>query len=177
MEISKKMSQEQIKQYFLENKNQISDIQLGDIGFDDITFIFGNGVKITAYSDMTEANIRVGNDRVSSSNNIMRHVIKKNEPLPYMMVNDENKINFNKIVSEYMPIPAKVEYYFKYYFNFAMNIIKNNLKENKQDKSGEGLYYVWQSNLTCIIMDNSDLEHDKANEIACKFLDRLIGER
>ena len=44
----------------------------------------------------------------------------------------------------------------------------------KEDNSPGSYYYSWQSTLACAIMDNSDIEHDKANEIACKFLDNLI---
>jgi len=53
----------------------------------------------------------------------------------------------------------------------AMNIIKNALKEDKTEGS---YYYSWQSNIACSIMDNSNLEHDKANEISIKFLESLI---
>lgn len=49
-------------------------------------------------------------------------------------------------------------------------------KELKSDKSGGSTYYSWQSNLAMIICDNSDIEARKANEIAKKFLDRLIGD-
>jgi hypothetical protein len=44
----------------------------------------------------------------------------------------------------------------------------------RADKSEGSWYYSWQSNIACVIMDNSDIEHDKANEIAIKFLDMLI---
>jgi len=54
----------------------------------------------------------------------------------------------------------------------AMHVIT---KELKADKSEGSWYYSWQSNIACTIMDNSDIEHDKANEIAIKFLDRLIS--
>lgn len=53
----------------------------------------------------------------------------------------------------------------------AMQTIKEALKE---DKSEDSWYYSWQSNIACTIMDNSDIEHDKANEIAIKFLELLI---
>lgn len=52
----------------------------------------------------------------------------------------------------------------------AMKILTEALKE---DKSPGSYYYGWQSNIACEIMDNSDLSHDKANEIAIKFLERL----
>jgi hypothetical protein len=52
-----------------------------------------------------------------------------------------------------------------------MRIIKEELKS---DKSEGSWYYSWQSNIACAIMDNSGIEHDKANEIAIKFLDVLI---
>jgi hypothetical protein len=53
----------------------------------------------------------------------------------------------------------------------AMNVLCEALKEYN---GGGSYYYSWQSNLACVIMDNSDLKHDKANEIAKKFLDYLI---
>jgi len=53
----------------------------------------------------------------------------------------------------------------------AINLLCEALKEDKSDGS---YYHSWQSNLACVIMDNSDLGHDKANEIAKKFLDYLI---
>ena len=53
----------------------------------------------------------------------------------------------------------------------AMKILTKALRE---DKSLGSYYYSWQSNIACEIMDNSDLSHDKANEIAIKFLERLI---
>jgi len=55
----------------------------------------------------------------------------------------------------------------------AMKIVTKALKE---DKSPGSYYYGWQSNLACVIMDNSELKHDKANEIAVKFLELLIKE-
>ena len=53
----------------------------------------------------------------------------------------------------------------------AMKIISNELKS---DKSGGSMYYAWQSNLACIMQDNSNIDHELSNKIACKFLDRLI---
>ena len=53
----------------------------------------------------------------------------------------------------------------------AMKILTEALKK---DRSPGSYYYGWQSNIACEIMDNSDLNHDKANEIAIKFLERLI---
>jgi hypothetical protein len=53
----------------------------------------------------------------------------------------------------------------------AINILCEALEE---DKSEGSYYYGWKSNLACVIMDNSELKHDKANEIAKKFLDYLI---
>ena len=53
----------------------------------------------------------------------------------------------------------------------AMEIIR---KELAADKSEGSWYYSWQSNIACTVMDNSDIEHDKANEIAIKFLEMLI---
>lgn len=52
--------------------------------------------------------------------------------------------------------------------------IKVVIEELKSDKSPGGMFYAWQSNIACCIMDNSDIEHDKANEIAVKFLNLLI---
>lgn len=54
----------------------------------------------------------------------------------------------------------------------AMTIVRNGLKKDKLEGSW---YYSWQSNLACIIMDNSSIGHVKANEISKLFLDRLIG--
>lgn len=54
----------------------------------------------------------------------------------------------------------------------AMEVIT---KELKEDQSPGSMYYGWQSNIACCIMDNSDIEHDKANEIAIKFLNLLIN--
>jgi hypothetical protein len=55
----------------------------------------------------------------------------------------------------------------------AMNIVRNELRA---DKSPGSWYYSWQSNIACAIMDNSEIGHDEANEIAKKFLDNLIME-
>ena len=55
-------------------------------------------------------------------------------------------------------------------YSKAMKVITEELKK---DKSPGGIYYGWQSNVACCIMDNSDIEHDKANEIAIKFLNLL----
>jgi hypothetical protein len=54
-----------------------------------------------------------------------------------------------------------------------MKILK---KEFKKGKLPGSYYHTWQSNIACEIMDNSDIDHDKANEIAIKFLDRLIQD-
>lgn len=48
------------------------------------------------------------------------------------------------------------------------------IEELKEDQSPGSMYYGWQSNIACCIMDNSDIEHEKANEIAIKFLNLLI---
>lgn len=56
-------------------------------------------------------------------------------------------------------------------YSKAMKVITEELKS---DKSPGSMFYGWQSNIACCIMDNSDIEHDKANEIAIKFLDLLI---
>jgi hypothetical protein len=56
----------------------------------------------------------------------------------------------------------------------AVNVLIN---EMVKDKTEGSYYYAWQSNIACIIMDNSDIDHDKANEIAKKFLDSLIINR
>lgn len=56
----------------------------------------------------------------------------------------------------------------------AMNILTDALVE---DKTPGSYYYSWQANIACTIMDNSNIEHDKANEIAIKFLDLLIGNK
>jgi hypothetical protein len=54
----------------------------------------------------------------------------------------------------------------------VMNVLCEELNKDKEPGS---YYYGWQSNLACKIMDNSDIGHDKANEIACEFLDYLIN--
>jgi len=54
----------------------------------------------------------------------------------------------------------------------SMKVLK---KELSKDKTPGSYYYGWQSNIACTIMDNSDIGHEKANEIAVKFLDRLIA--
>lgn len=53
----------------------------------------------------------------------------------------------------------------------AMKILKKALSA---DKSAGSYYYSWQSNIACTIIDNSDVDHAKANEIAIKFLELLI---
>lgn len=57
-------------------------------------------------------------------------------------------------------------------YSKAMKVI---IEELKIDKEPGSVYYGWQSNIACCIMDNSNIEHEKANEIAIKFLDRLTG--
>jgi hypothetical protein len=52
----------------------------------------------------------------------------------------------------------------------AMEVLTKALSE---DKSEGSYYYGWQSNIACAIMDNSDVDHQKANIIAKKFLDLL----
>jgi hypothetical protein len=54
----------------------------------------------------------------------------------------------------------------------AMKVLTKDLKRDKTPGSN---YHGWQSNIACTIMDNSDIEHDKANEIAKKFLELLIS--
>jgi hypothetical protein len=56
--------------------------------------------------------------------------------------------------------------------SIAMKIL---IKALSEDKTPGSYYYGWQSNIACTIMDNSDIGHEKANEIAVKFLERLIG--
>ena len=54
----------------------------------------------------------------------------------------------------------------------AMQVL---IKELRKDTlEGHNYYYSWQSNLACVIMDNSDIESYHANIIARKFLDLLI---
>ena len=55
----------------------------------------------------------------------------------------------------------------------AMRIIRNELNK---DKSNGSWYHSWQSNIAVTIMDNSDIDHEKANEIAKKFLELLISD-
>ena len=56
-------------------------------------------------------------------------------------------------------------------YRLAMRVITKELRKDKSDRS---TYYGWQSSIACMIMDNSQIEHDKANEIAIKFLELLI---
>jgi hypothetical protein len=53
----------------------------------------------------------------------------------------------------------------------AIKIIQDELKK---DKSGGSMFYSWQSNIAMTIMDMSDLDHKKCNEIAIAFLNKLI---
>ena len=53
----------------------------------------------------------------------------------------------------------------------AMRILTEALS---RDKDPGSYYYSWQSNIACEIMDNSGLDHEAANKIAIKFLERLI---
>lgn len=59
-------------------------------------------------------------------------------------------------------------------YAMAMSVV---IKELNSDKSGGSMYYGWQSSIACTIMDNSDIGHEKANEIAVKFLELLLHER
>jgi hypothetical protein len=54
--------------------------------------------------------------------------------------------------------------------------LKTLRKALSEDKGPGSYYYVWQSSIACTIMDNSEVKPDKANEIAMKFLDLLIGD-
>lgn len=56
----------------------------------------------------------------------------------------------------------------------AMEIVTEELRGNKSPGSW---YYSWQSNLACTIMDNADIDHDTANKIAVRFLDRLCASK
>lgn len=53
----------------------------------------------------------------------------------------------------------------------AMKVLSDQLRE---DQTPGSYCYSWQSNLACVIMDNSDVEHDQANKIAIKFLNLLM---
>ena len=53
----------------------------------------------------------------------------------------------------------------------AMNILGKALVE---DLTPGSYYWGWLSNLACTIMDNSNITYYKSNEIAVKFLDKLI---
>ena len=52
--------------------------------------------------------------------------------------------------------------------------IKRVIKELRKDKSQDSMYYSWQSNIACPIMDIAKVDHDKANEAARSFLELLI---
>lgn len=71
---------------------------------------------------------------------------------------------------EYTKVTIKTEE-LKHPVTMAMKIIKNELAT---DKSDGGMYFAWQSNIACAIADNSDINLDKANDIAKKFLELLI---
>lgn len=87
-----------------------------------------------------------------------------------MDVNELNKA-LNKYDNELLSEHIKNH---REFLNTAINIVKLELKKNKD---GGSFYHNWQSNLAMIIMDNSDLDHEKCNEIACLFLDILIGDK
>jgi len=55
----------------------------------------------------------------------------------------------------------------------AMQVLSKALAK---DKTPGSYYWGWQSNLACSLMDNVNMEHDFANEIAIKFLELLIKE-
>ena len=55
----------------------------------------------------------------------------------------------------------------------AMSTLINELKKEQCPGSW---YYAWQSNIAMTIYDNSELDAEKCNDIAVKFLDRLIGD-
>ena len=54
----------------------------------------------------------------------------------------------------------------------AMKLIT---KQLRADKTPGSWYYSWQSNIACTIMDNSEIDHKKANKIAIQFLELLIN--
>lgn len=54
----------------------------------------------------------------------------------------------------------------------AMKVLTKDLKKDKAPGSN---YYGWQSSIACTIMDNSNIPHDKANDIAVKFLELFIS--
>ena len=57
-------------------------------------------------------------------------------------------------------------------YSEAIKVVRSELKK---DQTPGSVFYGWQSNIACCIMDSSDIEPDKANEIAVKFLNLLIG--
>ena len=44
-----------------------------------------------------------------------------------------------------------------------------------EDQAPGSYYGGWQSNIACTIVDNSEVNHDQANLIAKKFLNKLIN--
>lgn len=72
------------------------------------------------------------------------------------------------------PTYTKVEFKTEDLKNPVAMAMKVVMEELSKDKTEGSWYYSWQSNIACIIMDNSEITHEKANEIAKKFLEHLI---
>lgn len=80
--------------------------------------------------------------------------------------------NMGQKENEIIDIYAKRAYDdYRYFLQVAIHAT---FRELRKDKEGGSLYHSWQSNLAMVIMDNSDLDHNTCNKIACIFLDRLI---
>lgn len=57
-------------------------------------------------------------------------------------------------------------------FSEAIEVIKS---EFAKDKSVGSIYHIWQANIAMSIYDDSTLSPEKCNEIAEKFLNRIIN--
>jgi len=87
---------------------------------------------------------------------------------------NSEKCLFDEVLNNFIEIERLLKQKFGS-MNSYEKAMKRILEELKNDKSGGSMYYAWQSNLACIIQDNSNIDHELSNKIACKFLDRLIG--
>lgn len=88
---------------------------------------------------------------------------------------NSEKCLFDEVLNNFIEIERLLKQKFGS-MNSYEKAMKRILEELKSDKSGGSMYYAWQSNLACIIQDNSNIDHELSNKIACKFLDRLINK-
>lgn len=57
-------------------------------------------------------------------------------------------------------------------FGIALKII---IKHLSADQDPGSIFFVWQSGLACLLKDNTDLNMEQCNELAIKWLKRLIS--